>query len=390
MKRFLAILLTLALVLPMIPVLGHTAHADATAEADIKPFYGLGWSDINRRMFSNVDGMVAVTVNASDDGTVTLSFNGKRDLDKMAASLKAVMDERPEGMRYMKLFGTGKALKAGAEAIIYADAGIAQLKTQFTALLQKYAALGGKLDGVIMDTEYTAMGAWYVYTASGGPYEATHKDIYQQIVDHPKYLTEIRPLLEERGFVFFQQSNASEIYSIFPQRYMGVGTSPKVENKTQYAKCNAIWGAVMHNRQSAYFNDAVYAPLKEYYPNAILSDYQTNDSYAWLKNPTDAGDDSWHGGNVDKIGNASDYNTYSSRPNSSFFVSNGEYLYQNPVAYNKANYEDAPYNMFLWDIHKFKDIYAATDTKIMNAWIAEYDYETREGSAGNTPYYAES
>lgn len=165
MKRFLAILLALAMVLPMFPALGHTAHAETTAEADIAPFYGMGWSDINRRKFSNLEGMVNVSVNTKDDGTLYLAFNGKTDLDAMAASLKSVLDEYPAGMRYVLLYGTARALRTGAEAVVYADAGMAQLKTQFTALIQKYAALGGKLDGVIMDTEYTAMGGWYIYSS---------------------------------------------------------------------------------------------------------------------------------------------------------------------------------------------------------------------------------
>ena len=390
MKRFLAILLALAMVLPMFPALGHTAHAETTAEADIAPFYGMGWSDINRRKFSNLEGMVNVSVNTKDDGTLYLAFNGKTDLDAMAASLKSVLDEYPAGMRYVLLYGTARALRTGAEAVVYADAGMAQLKTQFTALIQKYAALGGKLDGVIMDTEYTAMGGWYIYSSeyyqkdeNGKDYVA-NTEIYNQIVAHEDYQTEIRPQLEERGFVFYQEVGGikSEIYSIFPYRYL-TGT-----NMEQYANCTAIWNAVMNNRQSEYFNDAIFAPLQEYFPDAALSDYQTNDSYAWLKDLSDDGSAGYAGGNVIKVGNASNYNTYNSRPNESFFAEDN--LYQNPAAYNKANYEDTPYNMFLWDIHKFKDIYAATDTERMSVWLAEYDYNKREGSSSNTAYYAET
>ena len=47
--------------------------------------------------------------------------------------------------------------------------------------------------------------------------------------------------------------------------------------------------------------------------------------------------------------------------------------------------------MFMWEINKFKNMYAATDTNKVSIWVAEYDYKAeREGSSANTPYYTET
>ena len=50
----------------------------------------------------------------------------------------------------------------------------------------------GKLDGVIMDTEYTAMGGWYIYGQAGGLYGEDNKKLYRDIVSNEKYATDIR------------------------------------------------------------------------------------------------------------------------------------------------------------------------------------------------------
>ena len=386
MKKLFAMLLALAMVMSMVPPAVLPANAAEATETETKPFYALGWSDINRRKFSNLEGLVTMSVNATD-GVVSLSFNGKSDLDEIAQSVKTMMDALPEGMRHMHLANPSNALDAAPENVVYLDAGVDQLKEQFSLFLEKYYALGGKLEGVVLDTEYVLLGSWYVYSREY--YQngvVTNSEIYNQIVANPKYETEIRPLLVERGFKFYENVGGvkSEIYSIWPNSYL-----PASERET-YSDCVSIWNTVMGIRISQYLNESVYDPLMKYYPDAIVSDYQTTDSYAWLKNLSDSGAANYIGGNSMKAGNASNYNSYASRPSSSFFMSGTTALYQNPSAYNKAVYEDDPYNMFMWDINKFKNMYAATDTKKLTAWIAEYDYSSRAGSVSNTAYYTET
>ena len=373
------------MLLPMVFSMGTVAGA---AEVTAEPFYGLGWSDINRLKFANLEGLTGISVIYNNDGTISISYAGKTDPKKIAEAIKPIMDRTPEGMRQLALFHTSRAFSVAPEDAIFMDNGMSQLKTLFSNFLKEYYAIGGQLDGLVLDTEYVNMGSWYIYSKFyGGHYNPTNPTTYKDIVENPKYATEIRPLLVERGFKFYENvsGNKSEIFSMYPNNLLSSAEREK------YSNCASIWNAVLDIHLANYLNEALYEPLMEYYPNAIMSDYQEPDSYAWLKSLSDDGSKGYIGGNGTKVGNASNHNTYSSRPSTSFYKdSNGNYLYQNPAAYNKADYEDDPYNMFLWDINKFKNIYAATDTKKMTAWIAEYDYSSRAGSVSNTAYYTET
>ena len=383
MKRTLAMILTLAMLFSMVFSLGTVASAGSVTT---KPFYGLGWSAIDRAKFSNLDDAPVITVRSSN-GVVSL-YSSSSDPATIAKNIKAKVDLMPEGMRYVRIWATSNALSAAPENVVYLDAGVDQLKALFTEFIKAYYALGGKLDGVILDTEYHMLGNWYIYSKEYYQNnKITNQQIYNQIVANPKYQTEIRPMLVERGFTFWENPSGykSEIYSIWPYQYLSSA------NQVKYANSASIWNTVMKIRMSQYFNESIYEPMRTYYPDGVLSDYQVTDSYSWLKDLSDTGSKNYLGGNSMKIGNASNYNTYSSRPSSTFYVdASGNYLYQNPAAYNKAEYEDDAYNMFLWDINKFKKMYAATDTKKITAWIAEYDYGTRAGSVSNTAYYTET
>ena len=396
MKRFLSILLTLAMVLSMVPAVGLAAHAETTTEADIKPYYGLGWSDISRMKFSNLDGMPTISVGISEEtGNVTMSYGGTTNPEGMAQVMKSVMDSYPAGMRYIMLFGTAKAFKAYEDEglHLFADKGMGELKTLFTAFIQAYAEIGGKLDGLILDTEYINMGSWYLYgDPYGGHYdenapEGSNRNFYWDVVNHPQYATDIRPLLVERGFKFYEETTdrKSEIWSMYPTHLLSAA------ERVKYAGCYDIWNTVMGIRIANYLNDAVYAPLAAEYPDAIMSDYQETDVDAWQKHMSASGGKSWIAGNSIKVGNTSNHNSYQYRPDSNFYKDNdGNVVYKNPTAYNEAVYEKSSYNMFAVDANRFKQYYASTENKQLNAWIAEYDYNEGTGSASNTPYYAET
>lgn len=384
MKKLVAFCLAMALVLPFLISVGPVAGAESYTE---KPFYGVGWSDINRIKFPNLEGMITIGVSVDSKDELRIGFNGKRDPMEIAKSVKTLLDKMPEGMRYILLAGTANAMDWHVEDAIYLDAGTEKLKQLFTDFIEAFQSVGGQLDGLILDTEYVMMGNWYVYNSNyyqnGKIYNT---NIYNEIVANPKYVTEIRPMLEDRGFVFWENPSGvkSEIYGIWPNL--------TGDEKKQYSSCPSIWNKVMDIRLNNYLNYAIFEPLHKCYPNAVASDYTVTDSFAWTKPISGAnGGKNYIGGNTTKFGNASNQNTYSYSPADSFYKdSTDSYVYRNPISYNKANFEDDAYNMFMWDVNRFKNSYAATDTKRFNLWVAEYDYPTaREGSVANTPYYTE-
>ena len=403
MKRVFAIALVLVMLFAMVPALGTTAKAETTTTSTepvtIRPFYGLTWDEVERALFGNLENAPVMTV-YNTDGVVTMS--GSSDFAAYARSMKTKLDALPEGMRYIRIFKTTEALKAGAELVIYADNGMNQLKALMTEFIAEYHAIGGQLDGIILDTEYVAMGSWYIYSDTyGGYYEPSadkiaekgyNRNIFNDIVNHPNYATDIRPLLEERGFVFYDAvgGNKSEIWSMFPpQIWSSFSSAERNKFNTYYSNCYSIWNTVMDNRITAYLTEAVYEPMAALYPNATVSDYKVTDSATWENYMGESGGVYNYIGNTDKVGNTSNENMYNSNPNSSFFKDGDTYLYKNIQSYNKAVYDDDAFGSLMFNVNRFKGMYAATDTKKVSVWIAEYDYSGRNSSVKNSPYYTE-
>ena len=383
MKKLFALLLVLAMLLPMglLPV----ANAeDFTAE----PFYALSWSDMDNDAYPYLDGLVTSNFGTSGD-KATISYGGAKitynkdglddaNVTKFAEALKKTMDSRPAGMRYWHLWAPSKVLKLKPENIIYLDYGVDMMKVLVTAIMKKYKEIGGLLDGIVIDTEYVGLSAYYIYSDTDKNANNATKDplIYKKIVDDPRYLTEVRPLLEERGFVFYENITdyTPEIYSIAK----GAGS--------KYSACAGIWGTVMRNRLTGYLNEWAYEPLKTYFPEASMSDYQTTDSAPWLKvsAATDDGE-STSSGRTFKAGTASCFSFYSARPDSDFFEAMNKY-----TGYNDALFEATAFNTFLYDINFARQMYLANDMEQIAPWITSYTYNSKkEGTLAYTPYYTE-
>ena len=384
MKKLLALFLALALLVPM----GLLSVASADGEVTAEPFYALSWSDFDNKTYPYIDGLVWSTwsvVGNSDtakithnNASVTYGQYTDADVTQFAQTMKATMDARPEGMRYWHTWIPQRILKMKPENIIYLDYGVDQMKDILYAIIKKYKEIGGKLDGIVIDTEYVAMSSYYIYTNTDkNPNNAT-KDplIYKKIVEDPRYATEVRPLLEERGFKFYDN-----ITDYTPEIYGITGSLGAA-----YSNCRAIWDTVMRNRLNAYIDEYAYAPLKEYFPDATLSDYQSNDSNPWLKFTAVTDDGvALTGGNSYKAGNVSTFSFYHSRPNEDFFKGLQKY-----TGYNDAIFEASAFNMFLFEANYAKHMYKSTSTKMIAPWITSYVYNSKkEGTLAYTPYYTE-
>jgi len=373
MKRLLILSIIIALLLPS----ALPAQADAV---EVKPYYGIGSSDFNRLKFPNLEGMQRFVISVKDDAVSLFSESAGSDKDKMAASLKKTFDKLPHELRQLTLFRTSKVCEFQENAIFF-DKGFDMLKEQFSAFLKAYVAIDGKLDSVFLDHEYVNAYSWYIYTQY---YRKDAPTIYWDIVKDPRYAAEVRPMLVERGFVFYDDTTGyrSELWSIYP--------GLKGEEKEKYAISREIWDKVMRIRLNNYLTEAIYEPLQQYMPHVTVSDYQSRATYAWLKDLSDSGEHTYVMGNGVPAGNFSHYNTYGSRLSDAFFVKDGVRLYNKPVAYNKAVYEITPFNRFLWDINLMKNMYEASGGKVC-LQVSEYDDGAeKEGTTANTPYYTET
>ena len=373
MKKFLALCLVCVMILSCLAGCSVLAAEEGTKDYTALPFYGQGGTQVYELgKYPNLQSFVRIDVNVkNNDVVISRPFVGGlgNDLDKIAASVKETMDSYPEGMRYLKIHGTARVFGMNPQATIYLDEGVDKLAAKFGAFMEKYYNLGGKLDGLILDLEYVGLSSYYLSNIVDK--NATY---LQQIVDDPHYLTEVRPLLEERGFKFHENPNqyAPEIFGVYDK------------SGAQYEESRAIWDRVMTIRLGQYQMESCCDPVWKYYPDALINDYQSVDMYSWSKMLGSAG------GNRIVVGNVSNYSSYHSRPSKNMYDSDTQ-TYSNPTAYNNALYADTPFNMLKYDNNLFKTMYLDSHTNMISVCICAYDYSaSRTGGIANTAYYPEN
>ncbi len=316
-----------------------------------------------------------------------VAWGGVADIDALVAKLKEDFNSRPQGARYINFTLLQKSLKPLAENYIYMDKGVEMVRFWLEKFLAEYHRIGGKVDGLIVDLEYNDVLSYYIgqYYDGRSSYPKI-RSIYNDIFNDPRYATEVRPLLEEWGFDFYDKADSEkpEIFSIYPRL--------KEPELSKYASSRTIWDTVMEYRLSDYITEAVYEPLIKYYPDAIVSDYKRADIDIWNKPVNDYGSVR---SNRIKAGNASNYNMYSYMPKLPFFESSGKPVYTKIQGYNGAVYASTPYNMTLYNVNNLKNIYNSTENGIVNVWVAEYAHNDDfmpdfEGTHSGTPFYTET
>jgi len=370
MKKLFAMLLALALLIPMGAVMPVSA-----ASVEVEPFYFVNWDD-DIIDFDNIYKMPKFNCSTINENTTSAPMNCTFDgrpantITSLAKGLKAQFDEYPEGTRYINF---ALFIEALAEKCVYLDKGTDLFNKWIDEFFAEYKRIGGKIDGLVVDVEYNYCHAHYVNLAANDKTNEHYMpDLFNEIVNDPRYATEIRPLLEERGYIFEGDPEISTMRS----------------NSTNYS----IWGAVATNRLCAYINEAV-APLYKYYPDALVSNYCYPSSKAWNSNVANNGNVG-NGGNTDYAGNTANQNFYLRRPHDDYYVSGGTYKYVKPPAYNNAVYDMSKFHAFMFETMMFKNMYDSADCKRISAWIAGYNYKTAGNSnstdyIGETPYYTE-
>ena len=372
MKRFLAILLALTMVLPMC-IFANAADEKVT----VKPFV-MSNSEILDADYDNYYGKIQFWSRADDnyqsedDIIVSVPGHGS-EIKKIADNLKITFDEYPEGARYLRYTALRPAMVYHQEDTIFFEKGIEITRKWFEEFITYYKSIGGKIDGVVADVEIFDVFSTYLTTAA-------KKDlyVYKKIVENPNYKTKIRPALEERGFKFYENvtDETPEIYGV------------DQNSGADYAQSRNIWDIVVRNHLNQYVNDAFLDALLKNYPDAILCDYQARTTYSWQKIPSDKGGIP-SGGNYYTAGNVNYMNSYAARPGTGFFTENGQKVYKNLPSYNGAVWEDTPFNMVLWDMINAKNLKASAPDGKFTATMTYYNYTKRATSYCNNPYYSE-
>jgi len=387
MKKVLALILTVLLLAGLLPA-SLAAYADGTVTE--KPFYLVNWSAptddvkyIYTLIGSNVSEGRITDSTAADSVPVTVGDYGS-DIKTIAQKLKAEFDKRPAGTRYFHFAAHRTLLLAKCKDLVDVRHGVELSKNWVTALLTEYKSIGGQLDGILLDLEYNGASTHYI---NANQYSKSNKNIYKQLADNEYYKSYIRPILVERGFVFYenpdpaQYPERSELWALYPS------------SGAEYSMSRSIWDQFIQEHLANAMTESVYKPLIQFYPDAIVSDYKTCDSFCWYKGMNHMGNES--GYNTIKAGNTSNYNFYDYGTGRLFYGYSSETnrtkrtVYQKPASYNDAYFADAPYSRTNWEVNTMKRLLASTDTGKVNAWVTFYKYGNYGPGYSNTAYYSE-
>lgn len=376
MKKYFALVLTLVMLMTLFPA-GMTANAENAPDA---PFYCVNFNPPPEEL-SNVYNMPFFWIRKPTMETewpYTTCYGVDTD-EELAEELKKDFDSRPEGTRYVYLVLLGSAIRGKIENHVYYDKSNDFCSAWVDAFLEIYKGIGGKLEGFVVDLEYNATQAYYL----GKAYDEGDTSIYTDIVNDPRYATDIRPRLAELGFDFSMEgTEKTELWS----------TKTTNGNKDYNAKNAGIWNLVALQMQREAINESILYPMLKHYPDATLSDYQSGTFDTWNKTngPTGGLITNY---NIVGAGNLANFNTYHGRPHDPFFGTEESPKYDGPIGYNKAVYEPTAFNMARYDTNLFKNMYASTDDGMIDAWIAHYSYGLEEdyisGYYSCTPYYTE-
>ena len=392
MKKLFAILLVIVMVVPLC----FTAQA---AEVEKKPFYLVNWGPLVdadesvTKDFTNTYYMPYIWFDSSKmkKGTVYAyasktggSGTGVAGAKVIAERTKEWWEENniPEGARYINFTLPATSIKAMND-LCFVGKATPVISEWIDAFCKELKALGGELDGVTVDVEFLGIYSNYIHGGGDGVDFSYAKDplIYKKIVENPEYTEKVRPMLVERGFKFYSpvSDNTPEVFSIHPN------------SGSEYAQSRSIWNAVMRTYLANEVTEGC-SPMWDYFPDAVLSDYQTKNADPWVKELDDSGSvQTGSGGSYVRVGNSSNDNFYCVRPKTTFFKdSNGATAYPTMPGYNNAVFSNTPYNKFLFDMNTAKNTYLTADadkngTKQVSWWLGHAYY----GSASHNAYWAE-
>lgn len=384
MKKLLAIILMMALLLPM----GLVTPARAE-EAEKKGFYLVNWAGEGNKDQANIYYMPYFwAYSLKPDSTEgKISWGDESDIVKLAQNLKERFDAQPEGTRYINYCMPATAIHDMAETVIYFDNAEKVIKDWLEKFLAEYKKIGGQLDGIVIDVEYIESHAYYLKDYYLGKRNKTkNENIYADIVNDPRYAERVRPLLEAYGFEFYPNPSGakSEIWTI--------NSAGDAYSSVSYE----VWNHVMDYLERQAYRRSVLEPLLKYYPDAGMSDYQSGTYAAW-ENCLDM-----HGNrryfNLTSAGNVANFNAYCGRPESGFFNS-GTQTTKKITSSNTAIYEATPFSVTRYEANMFKDILCSTPDGRIDAWLGNYEYNRYEDGSlvdqgyketySGTPYYSE-
>ena len=296
------------------------------------------------------------------------------DIPSLASQMKARMQQLPAGKRAYMIHEITKLMNVGAQTI-YLDEGVELLRERVEELFTRYKNLGGPdLDYLAVDWEDNQQ-PWGL-KAKVDNLDISYKEYFDQIINDPRYQTEVRPKLEALGFDFGTDPGKNELSSLYE--------SPL----TPYSagiKNLAIWSIVSRERISEYLTRAIFEPTQRHFPNVKTSNYH----YLEIPQGSIAGFDG-NGINITDYGAFHKVGTHSNVPTYGYI---GNMFNYPPRGYQFSTFQKTPFNSMLRELIKVQTMYLNTEGNKISAWIAWPSYSGNNKSVvsgyAGSKYYNE-
>ncbi len=289
-----------------------------------------------------------------------LYSQGAKALAKETAFYLKMM---PEGRRAIDIHGISYDIMNDKENVVWWDKGTEEVRAHMIKYFEALKAEGAELDYIIDDMEGD-MSNWSI----------KKQEVADSIVNDPRYLTDIRPELESRGFRFGTEEQGDLYYVVH---------YTKDKTKTAYNTWNR---AMDGDRLATYHNRAFYDAAKEYYPDIKLSNYGSSAYNGETKIITGAAHRTYLGGaGKTHVGTHSAPVCYGS-------LIHLTYKGYAPDGYPFERFYQTAYNALLIDTMKCQSAVLSTKNGGLMPWIGLRDWNNSSGSYGNffgTDYYQE-
>lgn len=164
-----------------------------------------------------------------------------------AAEVAEQLKKSESGKRCIDLNLISRHITDGAKNHLWWDSGVSEVESLMSKFYAELKNCGAEIDYVIDDFEQGMSNWGFNHNAEKLP----------EIIADSRYEAEVRPLLEDAGFTFSDYGDTELQYLV------------------DFGKSDAylVWNKVMEKRVIAYYNRALYEPIKPYYPNVKFSNY---------------------------------------------------------------------------------------------------------------------
>ena len=191
---------------------------------------------------------------------------------EVAKRLKAYFESMPEGRRcfvyneWLTLYISQPEFRTAG----YWHEGIEFVIEHLDKTLSIYKRMGGPdIDIMTSDSEMWSI-PWKVTGESG----VTSAEVYDRLVNDPRYLTEIRPELEKLGFEFCYEEGKNELDYARQNMYVHGGSATYEVLRPGGKADNFLkLHSVMIGMNEAALYEGVYKVAKKHFPNILFGNY---------------------------------------------------------------------------------------------------------------------